>query len=85
MRRDRSVKARREVALSRPELRSGVSEFYYDVSDKLPDEERKCMAKAQDMFGVYALPFPVYRTDDAWFNANADRRLEIIIVKWRYS
>jgi hypothetical protein len=70
--------------MARPELR-GSGEFYYDVNERMPDDEKRCNVRASDDLGSYALPFPVYRKAGAWFNVNHDIKLEIPIVGWRYA
>lgn len=77
----RMAKARRDVALTRPELR-GTS--FVDVNDKLPDEGQHCFAMAADFSGQYRLPFHVYRMAHYWYNAKHDRVLQIEIVAWQY-
>jgi hypothetical protein len=82
---DRERRTRREIAISRPELR-GTGEFYFDARDRLPEDGRHCTAMAIDERGPeYRLPFPVYRKDGHWFNVKFDRKLKVGIVKWRYA
>jgi hypothetical protein len=77
------MRARRDMAMARPELR-GSNDFYFDATASLPADKRHCQAKAGDSHGAYKLPFPVYRLDGVWFNANFNKPLEVAIVKWRY-
>lgn len=83
---DRNKVYLRSAALARPELREDPSKFFYNPTDKVPDEGRECEVKAHDKTGDYVLPFPVlYKpAHGGWFNANHDRPLAVRITGWRY-
>jgi hypothetical protein len=79
---ERSIRARRDAAIARPELRR--QRPFIKVEDKLPEIGRPVIAYASDG-QIYRIPFPViYRGDDKWSNLKHDRTLETTIVGWLY-
>jgi hypothetical protein len=79
---DKGRQVRRDAAVARPELRSAGK--FFNVADRLPDEERKVTARAKDNTGDYTIPFAVYRRGETWHNAKSHTVLEVQIIGWRY-
>lgn len=77
-----SLKAKRDQALKRPELRGAL---FTAVEDGLPESGRKCEVKAQDVNGVYLLPKPAaLSAHGQWRNAETGHELAVRIIWWRY-
>lgn len=83
---ERARRARREQALSRPDLRQPPSEFV-STSIRMPADGRRCRVRAKDRVGEYALPFDAVYRGGKWYSAKHDpeRVIEVQIVGWRYA
>ncbi len=81
---ERSLRAKRDAAMARPELRGG--KVYIPVSEKLPEENRECLIWAkmpQDTY-PYRVRFPVVYRGGHWFNAASGTQIQVEVVGWNY-
>ena len=81
---ERSLRAKRDLAMARPELRGG--KVYIPVAERLPDEGRECLIWArmpQDTY-PYRVKFPVIYWGGQWFNAASGTQIQVEVCGWNY-
>ena len=79
----KEAKAKRDLALSRPELRNFDS--FTLIGTKMPDEGLPCKARGSAWNSEYLLPMLVCRRALKWVNYKTGTPIEADIIAWRYA